>query len=34
MKQGSCNDNNLTWLWCDNALIRGPQSHFIYHICH
>ena len=22
------------WLWFDNALVRGTQSHFIYHICH
>ena len=34
MKQGSCNGNNPTWLWCDNALVRGPQRHLIYHICH
>ena len=34
MKQGSCNGNNLAWLWCDNALVRGPQHHLIYYICH
>ena len=34
MKQGSCNGNNPAWLWCDNTLVKGPQRHLIYHICH
>ena len=25
---------STTRLWFDNALIRGPRSHSIYHICH